>query len=248
MPDKKIGIILQARMGSTRLPGKVMMKIQDKTVISLIVERLRRVKNADEIILATSIDPRNEGVVEEARRLGIGYFRGSEENVLDRLYQASKKFSLDAVVRITGDCPLIDPEVVGKGIDLFIGSKVDIVSNTIKRTFPHGLDFEVFTKDSLEKAWLSEKDRLGDGFLASFVNPTAYIKESGEFKHLDILNGTDLSKIRITLDYLEDLKLIEKIYQELYPVNPCFGLKEVLELLDKKPQLLMINKKYVEPN
>lgn len=244
MLNKKIGIILQARMGSTRLPGKVMKKIIGKTIIELTVERLKRVKIADEIILATSIDPKNDIVIEEAKKLKINYFRGNEENVLDRFYKTCKKFKLDVIIRITGDCPLIDPVVINNGIEIFKKNNVDIVSNTQRRTFPHGLDLEVFTADSLEKAWLDEKDRLGDNFLSSFVNPTEYIKKSGKFKHLDLLNENDLSEIRITLDYPEDFELISKIFEKLYLQNPNFGLTEIEKLYNKDPQLFEINKKY----
>lgn len=238
----KTGAIIQARMGSTRLPGKIMEKILGKSIIELIVGRLRQTKRIDAIVLATSTDPRNDVAAREAEKLGIGCFRGSEENVLDRIFQARKKFGLDVVVRITGDCPLIDPETIDKGIEIFQKNKVDIASNTLERTFPHGLDFEVFSADALERAWTDEKNRLGGDFMKVFVNPTARMKESGKFKHLDILNDKDLSRIRITLDYSEDLELIKKVYGRLYPRNPNFGLREVEELFEQEPQLLEINK------
>ncbi len=240
----RIGIIIQARMRSTRLPGKVMKKILGKSIIKLIVERLRRVKYADKIILATSTNAENNILEEEANKLKIGLFRGSEENVLDRFYQTGKKFKLDVAVRITGDCPLIDPKIIEKGIKIFKKNKVDIASNIQKRTFPHGLDFEIFSMDSLKKAWLDEKDRLRDDFLSNFVNPTAYIKKSGKFKHLNILNKKDLSNIRITLDYPEDFALVGKIYEKLYPKNPNFGLMEIETLFKKNPQLFEINNRY----
>lgn len=234
-------------MGSTRLPGKVMEKILGKSVVELTVERLKKVKNADEIVLATSLDPRNDVLVEEAEKFEIDCYRGSEENVLDRFFQTCKKFKFDVVVRVTGDCPLIDPGVIDRGIESFRKNEVDMVSNTLKRTFPHGLDVEVFAADALEKAWLAEKKRLKDDFSEGFVNPTAYIKESGKFRHLDILNDKDLSGIRITLDYPEDLVLINEIYERLYPQNPNFGLREIEKLFEEEPQLFEINKMHNHP-
>jgi spore coat polysaccharide biosynthesis protein SpsF (cytidylyltransferase family) len=244
MKDKKVGIVIQARMGSTRLPGKVMMKIRNKTIIEIIVERLKGIKNVDKIILATSKNAENNILEREAERLDIDCFRGSEENVLDRFYGVVQKFNLDIVVRVTGDCPLIDIGIIEEALEFFEEKKADIVSNTNKRTYPHGLDFEIFTRKSLEKAWRAEKERLGSNFDEVFVNPTEYIKKSGNFKHVNILYKKDLSGIRITLDYPEDFEVIKKVYEKLSIYKKDFGLKEIEKLNRTNPEIFEINNKF----
>lgn len=241
-------IFLQARMGSTRLPRKVLSRICGKTIIELIVERLVRVKDIDRIILLTTTEKGDEELLEEAERLEMDCFRGCEENVLDRFYQASLKFKPDGIIRVTGDCPLIDPVLIDKGLDAFKESVYDVVSNVRTRTYPDGLDFEIFKSKALETAWqhnLQQFQGNKEAFEGAFINPTKYILESAKFKNWDLKNSEDLSHIRLTLDYQEDLELIKTIYENLYRQGAHLGLDEVLEFLRENPGIGDLNREYV---
>ena len=233
--EKVIGIIIQARMGSMRLPGKVIKKIEGKTVLEHVIERLKRVKGTT-IILATT-DKKEDDILEKiAKKNGVSVFRGSENDVLDRFYQAAKLFKLDYIVRITSDCPLVDPVIVGKVIDFYFKNNFDHVG--VDATFPDGIDAEVFSFVALEKAWkeaTSEEDR---------EHVTPYIwKNHKIFKTGNFSSKENLHDLRLTLDEKEDFVLIIEIYKELYKKNPKFGLKEVLGLFSRRPELIKINQK-----
>ncbi|MFH1841393.1 MAG: glycosyltransferase family protein [Candidatus Nealsonbacteria bacterium] len=230
-------IFIQARMGSIRLPGKVLMKICGKTVIELIVERLQKVKDIDRIVLVTSNKKQDEPLVKESKKLKIDYFKGSEENVLDRFYQASLKFKPDNIIRVTGDCPLIDFNLINKGLKIFKKGNYDVLSNTRVRTFPDGFDFEIFKSGVLKTSWQENK------FKEKFINPVKYLLEKKKFKNKDLINNKNLSNIRLILDYKEDFELIKKIYESFK--NKYFTQKNILNILKKKPYLLNLNKKYI---
>jgi spore coat polysaccharide biosynthesis protein SpsF len=242
----KNNIFIQSRLGSTRLPKKALKKICGKTIIELILERIKNVENVNEIILVTGKENMNKELVDEANRLEIQSFCGSEENILDRFYFASKKFPSNNIIRILADCPLIDFNLISKGLKIFESNKYDILSMARKRTFPHGLDFEIFKTTSLVRSWknmikeLKTKDKIEN----TFINPIKYMLENNAFKKYDLINEKDLSKLRFTLDYPEDYELVKKIYEELYQKNYKFTLKEILHLLQDKPNLLEINKKH----
>lgn len=230
--------IVQARVGSTRLPGKVLKKICEKTVLEHDVDRLKQVKNIDEIIIATTELERDDSIVEECKRLNVNYFRGSEENVLSRYYYAAKENNADVVVRVTSDCPLIDPEVSSRIIDFYFKNreKYDYVSNTIDRTYPRGLDTEVFSFKALERAFKEatlERDK---------EHVTPYIWDNPEkFRLAQYKNDLDYSYLRWTLDTKEDYELINEIYKELYDGKNKFYLDDILKLLERKPELKKIN-------
>jgi len=237
---------IQARFGSKRLPGKVLKKIQGKTILEIILERLVFVKNKNEIFLLTGEKEENSELIDESKRLGIEYYSGSENNVLDRFYQASNKFQSESITRITADCPLIDFEIIRNGLIIFNIGKWDILSNNKTKTFPHGLDFEVFKKSSLDEVWNDNYVKFSDNqvFLSTFIPPTKYMLEEKKFIHYDLKNGEDKSHIRITLDYPEDFLVIKSIFDELYPQNHRFILKDIIEYINKNPKILEINKKY----
>ncbi len=239
MNNTRTQIFIQARMGSKRLSEKVLLKIDGKSLLEILVERLRKVDNIECIVLATSKNKENDVLEQEAKRLGISCFRGSEENVLDRLYKASLKFKPDNIIRVTADCPLIDPELVNKGLEVFLGSDCDILSNHRERTFPDGMDFEIIKQQALSEAW---KDNPAG---ATFINPVNYLLEKKKFKNKVILNDKNLSHIRLTVDYQEDYELIKIIYQTLYKKNKYFTLADILKFLTDNPQLYNLNKQYV---
>ena len=157
--DKKIGIIVQARMASTRLPNKVMLKLAEKAVLWHVIQRCKKAE-ADEVIIATSINKENDIIEEFCVKNNFEFFRGSEEDVLDRYYQTAKKFKLDIIIRVTSDCPLIDPAIINNLIKKFKQGNFDYMSNIAQRSFPRGLDVEIFSFDTLEKAYNLAKEKF----------------------------------------------------------------------------------------
>lgn len=234
----KVVCIVQARVGSTRLPGKVLKKICGKTVLEQDIDRLKRVKNIDEIVIATTVLEKDNAIVEECERLGARCFRGSEDDVLSRYYYAAKENKADVVVRVTSDCPLIDSCVSENIIKYFIENKdkYDYVSNTIDRTYPRGLDTEVFSFYALEKAFkeaTSERDR---------EHVTPYIWDNTKiYSIFQYKNEKDFSDLRWTLDTEEDYKLISLIY-EYFNNKECFNMNDIVKFLEENPDIKEINK------
>lgn len=230
--------IIQARMGSTRLPGKIMMKLKEKTVLNHVIERVQQSREIDEIIVATTILKEDDVVEVEAKRYGVKVFRGSSENVLERYYQAAVSSDADHIVRITSDCPLIDHKIIDDIICKYKMIDVDIMNNTginvNERTYPRGLDVEIFPFKSLEKAFHNAYKKY------QLEHVTPYIYENS--------NSTDIyksdvnhSNLRLTLDTLEDYNLLEKIYLKLYHGQHNFFLDDVLNFLKNNPNLLLVN-------
>lgn len=234
----KVGAIIQARMGSTRLSGKVMMKIGEKTVLEHVIERVSQSKTIDEIIIATTISKRDDVIIEEALRLGVKVYRGSEEDVLSRYYYAAKENAIDVIIRITSDCPLIDPHIIDEIVSSYAKNDYDIVSNAgsdlSQRTFPRGLDIEVFSFVWLKKAFHDANKQ----YQREHVTP--YIYESSENKFF-YKNEIDYSKHRWTLDTKEDFELISVIYDRLYKGKHDFYFMDIVDLLEKEPKLFDIN-------
>ena len=233
--------IIQARMGSTRLPNKVLMDLNGKSVLENIIDRLKKSSCIDKIIVATSINAENIVIEKLCESKEISCFKGSEDDVLDRYYQTCNFFGIsesDNIVRITADCPLIDYNVIDKIIEKHLEDNNDYTSNTIVPTFPDGLDCEVFTFASLEDSWKnaclsSEREHV-----------TLYIKNHPEiFKIENILNDEDLSDLRWTLDEKEDFEFINKIYS-YFNNSEIFSTQDVLEVLKENPDLLNINDKF----
>lgn len=227
--------IIQARMNATRLPGKVLLDICGKTLLEHIIERVKQSRFIDSLVLATTSNPRDRALIELARQIGINSYAGSEDDVLDRFYQAARLFGAEVIVRITADDPFKDPQVIDKIVDYFLKHRLDYASNTIKPTYPEGLDVEVFSFAALEKAWRqaskpSEREHV-----------TPYIWNHPEiFKLANIENAVDLSRLRWTLDYEEDLQFAREIYKRLYRGN-VFLMSDILALLKKEPELEKIN-------
>jgi spore coat polysaccharide biosynthesis protein SpsF len=239
----KVICIMQARVGSTRLPGKVLKKICGKTVLEHDIDRLRRVKNIDEIIIATTVEEKDIEIVNEAHRLGVKYFRGSEEDVLSRYYLAAKENNADIVVRVTSDCPLLDSVVADKTIRYLLDNinKYDYVSNTLEATFPRGLDVEVFTFNSLEVAYNKAKLSRDREHVTSYIYTSKNEFRLGCFK-----NKIDYSNFRWTLDTKEDFEFISVIYDRLYKINPNFDMEDIIKLTDVEPELSKINENIIQ--
>jgi spore coat polysaccharide biosynthesis protein SpsF len=231
--------IVQARMGSTRLSGKVMRVLCGKTVLEHDIERIRQSKYIDEIIIATTISKNDDIIEKESLRCGTNCFRGSEEDVLNRYYLAAKEKGADIVVRITSDCPLFDPKVLDEMLEFYNSHNYKVLTNagigTSQRTYPRGLDTEIFTYEALEQAYQNATEK----YQKEHVTPYIYenIKEIYYYK-----NPIDYSKYRWTLDTEEDWKLIQSIYEYLYHGAHDFYLDKIIELMLEYPELYNINK------
>lgn len=235
-----ITAIIQARMGSTRLPGKVLMDMEGETVLARVVNRLRRATRIDEIAVATTSSVDDDVIVQECSRLNISAFRGSENDVLDRYYQAARVFTAEAVVRITSDCPVIDPGLVDETIALFRQQQADYASNSFSPIYPRGLDVEVFTVAALERAWRGARKP----YEREHVTP--YFYEHPELFHLTSLRGqVDYSRYRWTLDTTEDLELLRTIYAR-FGGEDGFSWGEVVQLMEREPGLAELNSRVVQ--
>lgn len=239
----RVVAIIQARMGSTRLQGKVMKNICGRSVLSHEIERIKQANTIDEIVIATTLSESDNIIVEESIKEGVRVYRGSEDNVLSRYYEASLEYKADTIVRITSDCPLIDPHIIDEVIGFYLENNYDLVTNAglyqENRTYPRGLDLEVFSfrilKEAFEKA---SKDY-------HFEHVTPYIYENSENIYY-YKNKFDFSKHRWTLDTEEDFTLINEIYNDLYEGSHNFYFKNILDLFDLKPNLFGINSHIVQ--
>lgn len=226
--------VIQARVGSTRLPGKVLKDLCGDTVLARVVNRICRATLLDEVIVATSVEASDDAIVKECRRISVPVFRGSEHDVLDRYYQASRDARAEIVVRITSDCPLIDPEVSDKTIGAFLDVRPDYCSNALKRTYPRGLDTEVMSFSVLECAWREANKR----HQREHVTPFIY-EHPERFKLLSVAGEQDYSRYRWTLDVPEDLEFLRAIYSR--QDGTYLSWEDVLHILDREPALASIN-------
>lgn len=233
----KAKVIIQARLGSTRLPNKVLLKIADKTILEYVIERVKKAGNIEEIIVATTVREEDLQIVNLTNELKINAYRGSENDVLDRFYQTAKKFNAKHIVRITADCPLIDPKIIDDVVNYYFESGTDYCSNVLERTFPDGEDIEVFSFGALEYTWMNAN------LASEREHVTPYIrKHPNIFKLANFKNKIDLSEKRWTVDREEDFKFIKAILEALYPLNPNFCMEDVLKFLERNPQLKDINR------
>jgi spore coat polysaccharide biosynthesis protein SpsF len=245
MKTKTVAVI-QARMGSTRLPGKVLMPMLERPLLYYIVERLKRVISIDQIVIATSEYSKDDAIEAFCRSNRLMVFRGSEEDVLDRFYTAAKFARADVVIRITADCPLIDPVLIQRLIRCFEKSKADYYSlgtgapaahkNNAMR-YPDGLDTEIFTMHALTDAWLNATE----GMHREHVTPYIWKNDTKFRIGMLMCDEGDFSNYRWTVDNVEDYRLIRWIYEELYDGNPSFGMHEVLDLLHSNPSMMQVN-------
>jgi len=227
--------IIQARMGSTRLPGKVLKNLCGETVLSRVVKRTRRARLLDEVVVATTDRAGDDPIVAECGRDWVPCFRGDEADVLDRYYRAAQQFTADAIVRITSDCPLIDPELIDATVRAFLDEKPDYATNSLVITYPRGLDVEVLTAEALARAWLEAKD----SYQRTHVTPYLY-EHPKQFKIVSLTSEENLGHYRWTLDTPEDWELVETIYKR-FSGHDDFGWLDVLALLDREPELTELN-------
>lgn len=228
--------IVQARMGSTRLPGKVLQDIGGKTMLARVLERAERSRLIDGVCVATTTGPEDDAIEEECRGLRVPVFRGSSEDVLDRYHRAARKFDADPVVRITSDCPLLDPDVLDDVVGLFRKETPDYASNVATRSFPQGLDVEVFRSAALEAAWREATKP----FERVHVTPFIY-QHPDRFRLATLRADADYSGNRWTVDTTDDMAFVRAVYARMGG-DGRFGWRAILELLAREPQLADLNR------
>lgn len=230
--------IVQARMGSTRLPGKVMRPLLEKPILLHVLDRINRVKSIHRIVVATTVHQQDDPIDRLAREHGYDVYRGSEEDVLDRYYHAARAYGADVVVRITADCPLIAPSVIEQVLEYYLRAEgaYDYVSNTLVRTYPRGMDTEVFAFESLHVAWKEARDP------ASREHVTLYIyRQPDRFRLGSVTYPQDLSSWRLTVDTIEDFELVKRVIESLYPQKPQFDFVDIIDVLERHPEWRKIN-------
>jgi spore coat polysaccharide biosynthesis protein SpsF len=234
----KTVITIEARMRSTRLPGKVLLPVLGEPMLARMVERLRRVRRADRIVVATTVDPADDPIVAAAESLGVGWHRGSEADVMGRVLDAARAADADLIVETTADCPVIDPGVIDQLIATFLTNRVDYCANVLAPTYPRGLDAQVFPTAVLADA-ASRTDDPADREHVSL-----YLYEHPErYRLLNVASGLppEAGELRLTVDTAEDYHLITAVYEALYPTHPTFGLTDLLALFEARPELLTLN-------
>ncbi|AJF62662.1 MAG: Acylneuraminate cytidylyltransferase [archaeon GW2011_AR20] len=235
MTNNKVGIIVQARTGSTRLPNKMIMDIEGKTLFEHIIERLTYTNYKNDIILATTNKERDDVLVDLSRKLNISHFRGSEDDVLERFLGATKQYNLDIIVRICGDNPFVDPKCINQMVKYLIENKVDYVGSHHEKGWPGGSGSEVITKEALFRI----DDLCKDIRYREHV--TLFARE-----HQDLFKTYNLDaplyllrpNLKLTVDTIEDLNFVRSIYKRLYHPKKFFELREVITLIDKEPSII----------
>lgn len=243
----RIAAIVQARLSSSRLPGKVLKELPigcSTTVLERVINRLKQSTKLDEIIIATTTETDDDKLIPVAEKAGIKYFRGSKEDVLSRYYFASRENDIDVIVRITGDCPCIDPVLIDSMIERHLETGADFTSSILTRTFPHGLDTEIMSFKAMEKAHL----QATQPFEREHVCPYIYKSSPEVFTITPFRAPPELCApdIRITLDTEEDYALLCQVFDSLGVENDTFSAKDIISLFREKPWLKLINRKVAQ--
>lgn len=230
--------IIQARMGSTRLPEKVLADILGKPMVQRVIERVKAAMLLDRVILATTVEEQDTPLVNLSESLDVEVFRGSVDDVLDRYYQAARFFEVDVVVRVTADCPLIDPGIIDRAIQVFLEGEYDHVSTAYPvSTFPDGLDVWIFSMEALGKAWEEATLRSEREHVTPYIWENPHI-----FRLKTVTNTEDLSELRWTVDEENDLQFVREVYSHLDDgTERIFGMQEILHLLERYPEIRKIN-------
>lgn len=238
----KIAAIIEARMSSTRLPGKHLKLILGKPVLGLLIERITRVDLIDEIIITTTINEKDKIFEDLAKKNGVKCFRGSESDVLDRVLKAAQMVKADIIVETLGDCPLIDPAIITRCIKTFLIGDYDYVANALEQTFPNGFDVQVYPTQILKEVDKLTRDPLDREHVTRYI-----YNHSKKYKIKNIKAKGELywPELAVTLDTNEDYKLIKIIFENLYPKKTDFNAYDVVRFLRKNPQLLNINKNII---
>ncbi len=249
IPDGKLRpfapcmIIVQARMLSTRLAGKILKPVLGKPLLYYLIERLRRVSHIQGICIATSVNPADDVIVEFCNQNAIHCIRGSEEDVLCRYYTAAQAFGVETVVRITSDCPLMDPEIIQKALYCFWehSESIDYLSNTIERSFPRGMCVEIFRFEALRESFFNALQPFEREHVTQYI-----VRHPEKFRLASFVQRKNESQYRLTVDTQEDFELIKRLIEELYPKNCEFSLSDIVRTLKQHPELVKINAHVVQ--
>jgi len=240
--ETKIVAIIQARIGSKRLPRKILKKIGNRTIFEWIYYRLMFCNKLDQIVLSTSDSIENKVLIDIAQKHGLKHYAGSEIDLVDRMYKTAKKFNASAIVRITGDCPLVDPFIVDSLILKYLSKQpIDYASNSFPPTFPDGMDVEIISFKTLERLFNEVKDPLYREWITITI-----MKNPEKFKIFNMTQNTDMSNFRLTVDYSEDFELIKKIINSMHEEGNIFYLSDIIKFLKENPELILINKNRVD--
>ena len=238
--ERRTVAIIQARLGSTRLPRKVLLPLLGEPMLTRVVRRTSRARRLDDVVVATTTQPADQAIVELAEREGWPVVRGSPDDLLDRYMVAARAHDAEVVVRITSDCPLIDPDVIGLTIDAFTAADVDYASNSLEpRTYPRGLDVEVMTRGALERAWREDSDPAWREHATPFI-----YRNPEKFRLLRVASEDDQSAHRWSVDTPEDFELVRRIYEALG--RDDFGWRDALAVVDAHPDWLDLNRNVVQ--
>ena len=231
---------IQARMSSSRFNKKVLKTVLGRPMLELEIERVQQCKRIDRVVVVTSTSLEDQQIVHLCGKINVDVFCGSLDNVLDRFYQAARKYHPDHIVRLTGDCPLIDPDIVDAMVQLYLEKKCDYATNCMPPTFPDGLDAEIFSYEILEQA-------RKEASLPSHLEHISLLFEEQpkRFKIENLACHQDLSAMRWTVDEPEDLEFVRAVFEDLYQGNPKFGMNDVLNLVARKPALALLNKRFM---
>lgn len=234
---KNITAVIQARLGSTRLQGKTMMTLRGEPLIGHLIKRIQRSEYISDIIIATTAKEKDDPIVKFAKERNLKYYRGSEDDVLDRFYQAAVAFHLETIVRVTPDCPMLDPRVTDRVIKAYLSGNYDYVSNSLVPTYPDGFDTEVFSFEVLAQAWRDAK------LPSEREHVTAYIVKHPElFKLYNVKkDGEDLSWLRWTVDTQRDYEFVSRIFEKIGKTDDIFYMEDVLKVLEENSELTEIN-------
>ncbi len=228
--------IIQARTGSTRLPNKIFLKLANASLLSHVVNRLKPSKEIDKIVIATTTSLKDNSVEEWCLNNSLDYFRGSENNVLERYYHAAKKFNADIIIRVTADDPFKDYRLIDQAVKILKEKNYDFVCNNNPVSFPEGLDVEVLSMDALSKSFFNSTSNFEKEHVTQYIH-----RNKSRFKIFNIKNFKDLSSFRWTIDTEDDYLFTIEIYNRLFDTNSIFLTEDIYQILDKNPQLLQIN-------
>ena len=236
----KIGAIIEARMSSSRLPGKVLMTAANKPFLLHLVERLKRVKKIDKIIIATTKNKKDEEIIKFCKKNNISFFRGSEYNVMQRVILAAKKYKLDLITEVTGDCPIIDYRIIDQCLEIFLSNKVDYVTNCHIRSYPDGMDVQVYKLKTLIKSSKMTKNKLDQEHVTLHIR-----KNPSIFKTINLMPNREIywPELGLTLDEHKDYLLLKKIIEHFYKKkNKLFSCEDVINFLRLNKKLRNINR------
>lgn len=233
---KNVIALIQARTGARRLANKVLLDLGGKTVLEHVINRVRRAKTIDEAVVVTTVQKEDLKIVKLASSLGVRVLCGSENDVLDRYYQAARLLEAQHVVRITADCPVMDPKIIDQVVNHYFDCKADYCSNVLSSTFPDGMDVEIFSFEALTSAWKDAR------LTSEREHVTPYIRNNARmFKVVGLESPVDLGSHRWTLDEKKDYLFLKKLFNGLYRKNSYFGMNDILKFLKENPKLVNIN-------